>query len=195
MQTYQEKLRLVVEDIKSTQTTSFVGEIISPLTLLEYHEIISKENVILVSSPVFSFDVIELTPSFASETLKLPRLSTDEVVLNASICKFDNFSDLIISPDHLYFFYTLGNCLGKYHIRFTKIPLEILKDSIERLESVRRMNTNLALQLPEIRDYINSETFKKDHEIVSQDVNDLRKKILLSFMEWKDNPQGVNLSC
>lgn len=190
MQTYQEKLRLVVEDIKSTQTSSPFGEIISPLSFLEYHEIISKENVILVSTPVFSFNVIELTPSFATESMKLPGLSTDEVVLNTSICKFENFSDLIISPENLYFFYAFGNCLGKYHIRFTKIPLEILKDSIERLESVKRMNTNLALQLPEIRDYVNSETFKRDHEILSQDVNELRKKILLSFMEWKENPQG-----
>lgn len=34
---------------------------------------------------------------------------------------------------------------------------------------------------PEIRDYVNSETFKRDHEIVSQDVNELIKKIFTFF--------------
>ena len=185
-QTYQEKCSTLLITITTGLFAESVSHLkLSPqperLSLKEYHDIISRDNVIVVEAPSFLFNFAEMkmdnTRVFSKANINS---FTDATNIHLQVETFQgDYTDFKWDEDTIYFFYT-GEKLGnKYKIRITSVQKSILQPAIDRFEAIQRINTNFSLTsaVETVRSYVESPQFEADKILAAQDIYAIAKQI------------------
>ena len=154
-------------------------------SLQELHNIIDRENVIVVSAPTFSFDLVTMSTTFQGITRLSTVSETSEITLVVPTQKLNSLDELVWDDDTLYFFYTgtklklfselKQDYVYRYDIRRAEIKKAFIRKAIDRYGAVKRLSTNFSLLSPVsiIREYVASEQFVIDKELASIPLNEL----------------------
>lgn len=192
IQTYRQKMEWALEDIKANSSTSSLAEVTSPLNLLEYHQIISRNNVTVSSLPNFLFDAVELQIINETEhrvdkleALKKqwPISTTEGLFLSVATKTYQTFEELEMHDDSLYFFYSVCKLPnGLYRMRFTQFPMKVIEKSLRKKSALQRIALNSQGDLNQLRSYVNSLEYEKDYEASRIPDEEILKE---AYFEWK----------
>ena len=173
-QTYEEKMDLVLRNLyPMDKNNPLITGQPNKLSFAEYHEILKRENVIIINSPVFALD---LSTMKRSETITTGGfVKTNIITFSVETYAYKNINDINWPEDTLYFFFTGYHQYDDIHLRYFKINKILIKDALDRQDALCRINTKYSLnnEIDVIREYVASEQFQIDRELVKKPIDDL----------------------
>jgi hypothetical protein len=211
-QTYEEKMTKLLMNINTFKTESplEMTPTIINYTLKEYHDIIIKENVLVVNNPLFVFDlhtlkVVEYSISAKTNkasmftasnlmTMKIDSLSLQDDDIDSDYVEYLNSA--LWNEDFIWFLYTAVKVNNRSIIRLAKIEKKVIQKLIDRLDAIDRINSKLSLNndLKTIREYVKSKQFSIDKSDSCVNVEDVISEIIKNSIEEKEDSSKIKFS-
>lgn len=194
-QTYQQKMAIVLPGLTFTHNLNAGSilqffPILENLTLIEYHNILEKDNVLVVTSPKFAFDLNTMEESKSTNGLYS---KASLIQLDVETHGFKNLNEIEWDDNYLYFFYSGAKLADNYTIRLAKIEKSRISKAIKKFEATQRITKNFHIDTDSkhVRNYVKSAQFDEDKSSIKLTEDELGSE----YREYHNTILTEGLEC